>query len=91
MPANVQTMAYYGDVPWHNLETPVPQGVAPDSTRISVMPGNIIRSILNPLQISPRRSSRATMNADFYYVFAFYQRSSFANSAGASPQPNAII
>lgn len=27
MPANVQTMAYYGDVPWHELGTPVPQDV----------------------------------------------------------------
>lgn len=27
MPANVQTMAYYGDVPWHKLGTPVPKGV----------------------------------------------------------------
>ncbi len=26
MPANVQTMAYYGDVPWHGLGTPVPKG-----------------------------------------------------------------
>jgi phage/plasmid-like protein (TIGR03299 family) len=28
MPANVQTMAYYGDVPWHKLGTPVPKGVS---------------------------------------------------------------
>ena len=28
MPANVQTMAYYGDVPWHGLGTPVPKGIA---------------------------------------------------------------
>src|SRR4051812_9399979 len=28
MPANVQTMAYYGDVPWHGLGTLVPRGVA---------------------------------------------------------------
>ncbi|MFZ3212790.1 MAG: hypothetical protein WA188_14895 [Terriglobales bacterium] len=27
MPANIQTMAYYGDVPWHALGTPVPKGV----------------------------------------------------------------
>ena len=27
MPANVQTMAYYGEVPWHGLGTPIPQGV----------------------------------------------------------------
>ncbi len=27
MPANVQTMAYYGAVPWHGLGTPVPKGV----------------------------------------------------------------
>src|ERR1035437_7932561 len=27
MPANVQTMAYYGEVPWHGLGTPVPKGV----------------------------------------------------------------
>jgi phage/plasmid-like protein (TIGR03299 family) len=27
MPANVQTMAYYGDVPWHGLGTHVPMGV----------------------------------------------------------------
>jgi len=27
MPANVQTMAFYGDVPWHGLGTPVPKGV----------------------------------------------------------------
>jgi phage/plasmid-like protein (TIGR03299 family) len=27
MPANVQTMAYYGEVPWHKLGTPVPKGV----------------------------------------------------------------
>ena len=27
MPANVQTMAYYGDVPWHKLGTAVPKGV----------------------------------------------------------------
>jgi phage/plasmid-like protein (TIGR03299 family) len=27
MPANVQTMAYYGEVPWHQLGTPVPQDV----------------------------------------------------------------
>lgn len=27
MPANVQTMAYYGDVPWHGLGTQVPEGV----------------------------------------------------------------
>jgi len=28
MPANVQTMAYYGDVPWHKLGTPIPKGVS---------------------------------------------------------------
>lgn len=27
MPANVQTMAYYGEAPWHGLGTPVPKGV----------------------------------------------------------------
>lgn len=27
MPANVQTIAYYGDVPWHKLGTAVPKGV----------------------------------------------------------------
>ena len=27
MPANVQTMAYYGEVPWHKLRTAVPEGV----------------------------------------------------------------
>lgn len=27
MVANVQTMAYHGDVPWHGLGTPIPQGV----------------------------------------------------------------
>lgn len=27
MPANVQTMAYYGDVPWHGLGQRVPKGV----------------------------------------------------------------
>ncbi len=27
MPANVQTMAYYGEVPWHGLGTLVPKGV----------------------------------------------------------------
>ena len=27
MPANVQTMAYYGEVPWHGLGTPVSKGV----------------------------------------------------------------
>ena len=27
MPAKVQTMAYYGAVPWHKLGTPVPNGV----------------------------------------------------------------
>ena len=27
MPANVQTMAYYGEVPWHGLGTEVPKGV----------------------------------------------------------------
>ena len=27
MPANVQTMAYYGRVPWHGLGTEVPMGV----------------------------------------------------------------
>jgi len=27
MPANVQTMAYYGEVPWHKLGMPVPKGV----------------------------------------------------------------
>lgn len=27
MPANVQTMAYYGKVPWHGLGTPVPKGI----------------------------------------------------------------
>ena len=27
MPANVQTMAYYGDVPWHGLGTQVPERV----------------------------------------------------------------
>lgn len=27
MPANVQTMAYYGEVPWHGLGTPIPKGV----------------------------------------------------------------
>jgi phage/plasmid-like protein (TIGR03299 family) len=27
MPANVQTMAYYGDVPWHGLGKQVPKGV----------------------------------------------------------------
>jgi hypothetical protein len=27
MPANVQTMAYYGDVPWHGLGTRVPKWV----------------------------------------------------------------
>jgi len=28
MPANVQTMAYYGDVPWHKLGTPIHKGVS---------------------------------------------------------------
>ncbi len=28
MAANVQTMAYYREVPWHKLGTPVPQGVS---------------------------------------------------------------
>lgn len=28
MPANVQTMAYYGSVPWHGLGTLVPKGIA---------------------------------------------------------------
>jgi phage/plasmid-like protein (TIGR03299 family) len=28
MAANVQTMAYYGEVPWHKLGTAVPQGVS---------------------------------------------------------------
>ena len=28
MPANVQTMAYYGEVPWHGMGTRVPKGVA---------------------------------------------------------------
>jgi phage/plasmid-like protein (TIGR03299 family) len=27
MPANIQTIAYYGEVPWHGLGTPVPKGV----------------------------------------------------------------
>lgn len=27
MVANVQTMAYHGDVPWHGIGTPIPQGV----------------------------------------------------------------
>lgn len=27
MPANVQTMAYYGDKPWHGLGTEVPKGI----------------------------------------------------------------
>ena len=27
MPANVQTMAFYGDVPWHELGAPVPKNV----------------------------------------------------------------
>jgi len=27
MPTNVQTMAYYGEVPWHKLGIPVPKGV----------------------------------------------------------------
>jgi phage/plasmid-like protein (TIGR03299 family) len=27
MPANVQTIAYYGERPWHGLGTPVPKGV----------------------------------------------------------------
>jgi phage/plasmid-like protein (TIGR03299 family) len=27
MPANVQTMAYYGDVPWHGIGTRIPKGV----------------------------------------------------------------
>ena len=27
MPANVQTMAYYGEVPWHGLGKQVPKGV----------------------------------------------------------------
>lgn len=27
MPANVQTMAYYGEVPWHKMGKPVPKGV----------------------------------------------------------------
>ena len=27
MPANVQTMAFYGEVPWHGLGTRVPKGV----------------------------------------------------------------
>ena len=27
MPANVQTMAYYGDAPWHGLGTRVPRGI----------------------------------------------------------------
>lgn len=27
MPANVQTMAYYGEVPWHRIGTPIPKGV----------------------------------------------------------------
>ena len=27
MPANVQTMAYYGEVHWHGLGTKVPNGV----------------------------------------------------------------
>jgi len=28
MPANVQTMAYYGEVPWHGLGKPVSKGVS---------------------------------------------------------------
>ena len=28
MPANVQSMAYYGDVPWHGLGTRVQQGIS---------------------------------------------------------------
>jgi phage/plasmid-like protein (TIGR03299 family) len=31
MPANVNTMAYYGKVPWHGLGTPVPQGVTAEA------------------------------------------------------------
>ena len=31
MPANVQTMAYYGEVPWHGLGTPVPKGVTAEN------------------------------------------------------------
>ncbi len=27
MPANVQTVAYYGEIPWHGLGKPVPKGV----------------------------------------------------------------
>jgi phage/plasmid-like protein (TIGR03299 family) len=27
MPANVQTMAYHGEVPWHRIGTPIPKGV----------------------------------------------------------------
>ncbi|MGO8747670.1 MAG: DUF932 domain-containing protein [Thermoguttaceae bacterium] len=27
MPANVQTMAYYGEVPWHGLGMPIPKGL----------------------------------------------------------------
>ncbi len=27
MPANVQSIAYYGEVPWHGLGTRVPKGV----------------------------------------------------------------
>src|SRR4051794_10083005 len=27
MPANIQTIAYYGEEPWHGLGTPVPRGV----------------------------------------------------------------
>lgn len=30
MPANVQTIAYYGEEPWHGLGTPVPMGVTAD-------------------------------------------------------------
>ena len=30
MVANVQTMAYHGEVPWHGIGTPVPMGLTAD-------------------------------------------------------------
>jgi len=38
MPANVQTMAYYGEVPWHGLGKPVQKGVSQGDCTISYCP-----------------------------------------------------
>jgi phage/plasmid-like protein (TIGR03299 family) len=51
MPANVQTMAYYGDPPWHGLGTTVPMGAtAEEMIRAAGMDWSV--------ELSPARGAR---------------------------------